>query len=103
VPRVKPEAPKDKTLKSTTSSPAYYWHGSDSSVPGPLKTNERAEKGAVSSPGAASVGASVKKAALVKKAAPRPAKRKAKNVSAASKGAILGSLYSVEDSEASAA
>lgn len=99
MPRVKPEAPKDKTLKSTTSSPAYYWHGSDSSVPGPLKTNERAEKGAVSSPGAASVGASVKKAALVKKAAPRPAKRKA--VSA--KGVILGSLYSVEDSEASAA
>ena len=99
MPRVKPEAPKDKTLKSTTRSPAYYWHGSDSSAPGPLKTTERAEKGAVSSPGAASV----KKAALVKKVAPRPAKRKAKTVSASSKGAILGSSYSVEDSEVSAA
>lgn len=83
VPRVKPDLPTGQNVKSPSSSasPVYYWHGSDSSAPGESSgtfTLKRAStvKKAVKSP-----------AAPRKKAAPRPGQmRKAKTVSAA-KGA----------------
>ena len=83
MPRVKPDLPTGQNVKSPSSSasPVYYWHGSDSSAPGESSgtfTLKRAStvKKAVKSP-----------AAPRKKAAPRPGQmRKAKTVSAA-KGA----------------
>lgn len=84
VPRVKPDLPTGDNLKSPSSSasPVYYWHGSDSSAPGERSgtlTLKRASASAVRG-----MRKAVKSpAAPRKKAAPQPGRKsKAKTVSA---------------------
>ena len=84
VPRGKPDLPTGDNLKSPSSSasPVYYWHGSDSSAPGERSgtlTLKRASASAVRG-----MRKAVKSpAAPRKKAAPQPGRKsKAKTVSA---------------------